>query len=197
MHTSSQPGLPAPDLTQFSLTGSFPDQALRLHSRTMMLALSFAIEDQVLLAPGAILIAAFQRFAYVVPQLKRYRRFTGASRQTYIFGLLDAELPSLPNVTQVPFTPASPLLHEWVVLVLGSNCSVGLFARDPDHTQPAMRSTHYQGTLVTDIERLDAIGRMLEPVLGREIVPPERNMDATRASVSRVQAALRAAMRKA
>jgi DICT domain-containing protein len=132
-------------LAAFSFATLIDERQRTLHSRKLMLALSYVIEDIAGETPSTTLIAAFQRYQLVRPQLARYTRLTPLLRQSYLIGIPDAELPALPNTELIPIQAGWPLLHEWVVLAIGPACSVGLVARDLEAAQPAQQARQFRG----------------------------------------------------
>jgi len=174
----------------------FVDERRRtIHSRRLMLALSRVIEDAAASAPGTTLIAAFQRFAFAIPQAPRYARLTPHLAETYLLGLADAQLPGWPNTTLVPIEPSWPLLHEWVVLAIGPACCVGLFAQDPAARQPAERTQQFTGCWTTDPEVLDAAWDGFFRALGQPRAAVQRDSRAVRVTNQRLQQQLRAQVR--
>ncbi len=102
-HTSS--------LSHVSLTGALDQSRLRLQSRSTMLAISYVLEDQAAQFAGTTLIAAFQRFSFIMPQLSRYRRIAPQLEHVYLIGVPDVDVPALPNTTFLPIEPTWPLMH--------------------------------------------------------------------------------------
>ena len=185
----------APALASFSFGATLGAQRLTLHSRQIMLALSYAIEDIAASVHDTTLIAAFQRLAFVRPQLKRYAALTPQLAHTYILGLPDAALPELPRTTVLPLEETWPTLHEWVVLATGPACCVGLFAQDGDADQPARRSRHYQGCWTTDATVVDTAAQAFLTAIGQPYQAQARDPRALQETTRRVQQAIAARLR--
>jgi hypothetical protein len=166
-------------LDTVSLTGALSSRKMRLHSRGMMLVLSHLIEDAAAEVEDTILIATFQRFSFMLPQIERYQRFAPRLAHTYVVGLPDVQLPSIPNVTYLPFNSTSPLIHEWVVIGIGPQCCVGLFARDREISQPARRSRTFEGQWTTNQDIIESSYKTLFRALGDNPPPIHRDELAT------------------
>jgi DICT domain-containing protein len=185
----------APTLAAFSFTAALGAQRMTLHSRQIMLALSYAIEDIAASVQDTTLIAAFQRLSFVRPQLARYTALTPQLAHTYILGLPDAALPALPHTTMLPLEETWPMLHQWVVLATGPACCVGLFAQDADADQPAQRSRHYQGCWTTDATLVDAAEESFLKAIGQPYRPQQRDARALQEATRRVQQAIATRLR--
>jgi DICT domain-containing protein len=190
LHHTDGERLGMPALAAFSFSAALGTQRRVLHSRQIMLALSYAIEEIVASVPDTTLIVAFQRLSFVRPQLKRYAALTPHLAHTYILGLPDIVLPELPHTTVIPLAETWPVLHEWVVLATGPACRAGLFAQDPDATQPAQRSRHFQGFWTADADIVDAAVAAFWNAMGQPRPPQPRDGPALRDTTRRVQQAI-------
>jgi DICT domain-containing protein len=174
-------------LAAFSFATLIDERQRTLHSRKLMLALSYVIEDIAGETPSTTLIAAFQRYQLVRPQLARYTRLTPQLRQSYLIGIPDAEIPALPNTELIPIQAGWPLLHEWVVLAIGPACSVGLVARDLEAAQPAQQARQFQGSWTTDPALVDSITSAFFTAIGRPPPAFTRDARATSRTTQRVR----------
>lgn len=163
MTPSKRSTLPAPDaghrptvtLATLSFTASLGSHHLSLHSRGMMLKLSYLIEDYAASETDTLLIAAFQRFSLFRHQLARYRRLAPHCRHVYVLGMPDEELPEVANVTFIAIDATWPLMHEWVVIANGPTCHIALCAYDHQRLQPARRPEHFQALWTTSVPLID------------------------------------------
>ncbi len=173
--TSLPDHMSAVTLATLSFTSSLDNYHLSLHSRSMMLNLSYLIEDYAASATDTLLIAAFQRFSFYRHQLARYRRLAPRCRHVYVIGMPDEKPPEVANVTYVPIEATWPLMHEWVVIADGPTCCIALCARDNKQLQPAHRTEHFQALWTTSVSLVDhavtsffmAIGQS-PPVIDRD-----------------------------
>ena len=182
----------APDspVAKFSFAANLSSLRRTLHSRKLMLALSFGIEDIAASVPGTTLIVAFQRLSLARPQMGRYALLTPKLVHTYIVGVPDVTLPELPNTTIVPIEPTWPLMHEWVVLANGPACSAGLFAYDHEISQPNEVSRRFQGAWTTDALITDTVQNLFLRAIGQPLVSRRRDQAALRQTTQRVQQVL-------
>jgi len=163
-------------LATLSFTSSLNNHHLSLHSRSMMLHLSYLIEDYAASETDTLLIASFQRFSLYRRQIGRYRRLAPRCRHVYILGMPDEQPPEVANVTYIPIAATWPLMHEWVVIASGPTCGIALCARDQQQLQPAHRSEHFQALWTTSVPLIDhavasffmAIGQS-PPVIDRDL----------------------------
>ncbi len=155
-------GLPAPAiqaLTTFSFAALLPDQPRILRSRSVMLALSYLIEDTAAASPNTSLIATFQRFSHYHRQLHRYRRLAPRLAQAFVLGFPDVPPAPLPGVTPIALAANWPLVHEWVVIALGPACAVALVACDEERRAPHGVSRSFHAVWTTNerlVERMAA-----------------------------------------
>jgi DICT domain-containing protein len=148
MQASSSPTrmLSQTGLASLSLTAQLDVSRLRLHSRTIMIALSHLIEEHAA-AAGAdtILIATFQRFSLLRAEAERYQSLAPRLGQVYALGVADTSPPTIPNTTIVPLEVTWPLVQEWVVIVSGPTICMALFAQDAEGFRLHKRSREYHG----------------------------------------------------
>lgn len=178
-------------LSRVSLTAALDRSRLCLQSRRTMLAISYVLEDQAAQFAGTTLIAAFQRFSFIVPQLSRYRRIAPHLEHIYLIGVPDIDVPVLPNTTFVPIETTWPLMHEWVVLANGPSCCAGLLARDEEALQPGKRSHTFNGLWTSQSEVIDKAAGTLFNALHQRYTPPVRNTREVITSTKLFQQAIR------
>jgi len=161
-----------------------------------MLVLSHVIEDTAARIPGTTLIATFQRWSLLRPQLDRYARLTPELAQTYIAGIADTPAPEFPKTTMLALAEEAPLIHEWVVIASGPRIAAALVARDRETCQPAGRSRWFAGLWTTDPTIVDQLAGDFFAALGETYQAPQRNTVASIAVARELQEDLRAAMRR-
>ena len=186
--------LPPPNasgLPTFAFAADLPVSLLRLHSRRMMLTLSYAIEEHAAASgPQTILIAAFQRLSLYRPQIERYARLAPQLAQVFVLGLPDISPPPIPNVTVLSIEASWPLAQEWAVIACGPACSAALISRDTEGFRPDRRSLRFAGRWSTDRREVTGVIRRFYATL--EQSPPLLQPD-ERASL-RSGAAIREAL---
>jgi len=142
-------------LDRFSFASFVEEQRKTLHSRSMMLALSFLIEDYAAQSPGTHLIVAFQRFSNYRRQIRRYRNIVPRLVQAFVMGFPDETPPELPNVTLVALEADWPLVHEWIVIAWGPMCAAALVAHDEEQCAPHRVSRRFQAVWTTSVAQIE------------------------------------------
>jgi DICT domain-containing protein len=183
-------------LDTFTFTTNLSPRQMSLHSRSAMLALSYIIEDTAARIPGTTLIAAFQRWALLRPQMERYARLTPDLAHTYIAGIADTPAPEFPKTTMLALSEDAPLIHEWVVIASGPRIAAALVARDRETCQPASRARSFAGLWTTDPALVDRLAGEFFTALGEQYPAPQRENVASIAVARELQDDLRAAMRR-
>ena len=93
-----------------------PDLEPRILSKRAMLAVSQAIEDECLAqAERPLLYAAFQRRQFYAPVARRWRELARTAYASYVFADFERMRRPGPGPVQVPLTPASPMMREWLL----------------------------------------------------------------------------------
>lgn len=185
------PPTASPALQSLSLSAALPADQLRLHSRSMMLTISFAIEDLAgASGPHTVLIATFQRLSLFQPQLERYARIAPRVAQVFVLGVPDVAPPPIPNLTVLPIAASWPLAQEWAVIASGPGCCAALITRDAEGFRPDQRSRRFAGRWSADRREVAAALARFYAALGQ--APPAAPSD-ERASL-RSSAAIRAAL---
>jgi DICT domain-containing protein len=147
---------PTPELATLALTGDLLPAQLRLHSRTTMIALSHAIEEQAAESgPETVLIATFQRLSLLRPEAARYARLAPRLAQVVALGVPDALLDPIPGVTVLPLDPSWPLAQEWAVIASGPRCCAALLSRDVEGFRLDRRSRRFAGRWTTEPAEVD------------------------------------------
>jgi DICT domain-containing protein len=168
-------------LDRFSFASFVEEQRKTLHSRSMMLALSFLIEDYAAQSPGTHLIVAFQRFSNYRRQIRRYRNIAPRLVQAFVMGFPDETPPELPNITLVALEADWPLVHEWIVIAWGPMCAAALVAHDEEQCAPHRVSRRFQAVWTTSVAQIEpmvtafyrAVGQST-PVFTRDLLAMQR-----------------------
>lgn len=167
----SLPPPSASGLPTFAFAADLPASQLRLHSRQMMLTLSYAIEDLAAASgPQTVLIATFQRLSLYRPQIARYANLAPQIAQVFVLGLPDISPPPIPKVTVLPIEASWPLTQEWAVIACGPTCSAALISRDTEGFRPDRRSLRFAGRWTTDRREVTGVIRRFYATLGQS--PP-------------------------
>lgn len=185
------PPTASPALQGLSLSAAIPADQLRLHSRSMMLAISYAIEDLAgVSGPQTVLVATFQRLSLFRPQIERYARLAPQIARVFVIGVPDVAPPPIPNLTVLPIESGWPLTQEWAVIASGPGCCAALITRDAEGFRPDQRSRRFAGRWSADRREVAAALARFYAALGQAPsgAPPDE-----RASL-RSSAAIRTAL---
>ncbi|MCS6842068.1 MAG: histidine kinase [Roseiflexus sp.] len=179
----------------FSFASFFQEQRKTLHSRRMMLALSYLIEDHAAASPETCLIAAFQRFSHYRRQLHRYRRFASRLSRVFVLGFPDEAPPQLPDVTTIALKAEWPLVHEWVVIAWGPTIAAALVASDEEQCAPYCLSRRFQAIWTTSSAQIEPMVTAFYHALGQPAPVFTRDMPATQRTTVAMQKDLTARLR--
>jgi len=106
-----------PNLSVHGLARRSSTQRSLPRHRYAMLIMSHEIEYTVIMgAARPRIFAGFQRMSRFLPQVDRYARIAPNAESVYVFGIMDAEPPPMPNVSYVPLDEGDQLANEWFVI---------------------------------------------------------------------------------
>jgi DICT domain-containing protein len=139
----------SPTLSVFELISDVPGHFLR-YKRTMI-DISNVIEDTAAAhTPSCLMWVGFQKFSLFAAQEQRYRRLAQSWKHCWIFGVEDAPLPNIPNVTPIAVTPDHPLAKEWFVIADGPAFGTALLAADTSGFAISDRQRRFMGLWSAD-----------------------------------------------
>jgi len=182
-------------LDRFSFASFVEEQRKTLHSRSMMLALSFLIEDYAAQSPGTHLIVAFQRFSNYRRQIRRYRNIVPRLVQAFVMGFPDETPPELPNVTLVALEADWPLVHEWIVIAWGPMCAAALVAHDEEQCAPHRVSRRFQAVWTTSVAQIEPMVTAFYRAVGQSTLVFTRDLLAMQRTTVAMQKELTARLR--
>jgi DICT domain-containing protein len=181
------------NLATLAFTGHLLPAQLRLHSRSTMIALSHAIEEQAAASgPETVLIATFQRLSLFQRESARYARLAPGLAQVFVIGVPDALTDPISGVNVLPIDQSWPLVEEWVVIASGPTCCAALLSRDAEGFRLNQRSRRFAGRWTTEPAEVDrALQRFYEaigqppPVVQREALASLQTAATIRRALSR------------
>lgn len=93
-------------------------QQTLVRQRWTMNAISYEIENMVLLdgLRGRV-FSSFQRMSRFLPQIPRYRQIAQRAESVYVMGIMDVDLPNLPNIHYIALPADAQLTKEWFVIL--------------------------------------------------------------------------------
>ncbi len=104
----------------------------QLYFKSSLVALSHAIEDQVLQGQGSPWVFAnFQKERYYRQEARRYRRISAVAQDVFVLATPETDFAQtdLPYHT-IPLDPADPLAQEWHVIVIDAHYTTCLVCRE-------------------------------------------------------------------
>ncbi len=114
------------------LIGDLPQLHPQLYFKSSLVALSHAMEDQVLAGQGRpIVFANFQKERYYRQEARRYHRISAVADAVYVLAAPETDFTreSVPYET-VALDPEDPLAQEWHLIVLDDSYATCLVCRE-------------------------------------------------------------------
>lgn len=111
---------------------SFPEKRPQLYFKSSLIALSHAMEDQVLAAgEDALVIASFQREKFYKQEAHRYLKIGQKCSQVYVLAAPESDFDNSSEVYEkVAFSLDDPLTQEWHLVVIAPNYTSCLVCRE-------------------------------------------------------------------
>ncbi|MEN9224198.1 MAG: DICT sensory domain-containing protein [Thermostichus sp. HHBFW_bins_43] len=138
------------------LLGALPHLRPQLYFKSSLVALSHAIEDQVLQGQGSPWVFAnFQKERYYRQEARRYRRISAIAQDVFVLATPETDFAQtgLPYHT-VPLDPADPLAQEWHVIVIDASYTTCLVCRERARVK---RSQSWGGSDMDTARQFDGI----------------------------------------
>lgn len=116
-----------------------PQLRSQIYFKASLMALSHAMEDQVLAASSEqpLLIASFQSERFYRQEADRYRQIAQRTDQLYVLAAPETDFANSSDCYEtVAFDPNDALSHEWHLVIIGQNYTTCLVCRE--RQSPAM-----------------------------------------------------------
>jgi len=125
------------------LVAALPHLRPQLYFKSSLVALSHAIEDQVLAEQGSpIVFANFQKERYYQQEAHRYARIARIAKQVFVLAVPETRFAQeITPYNRIALDGEDPLAQEWHVIALDPSYSLCLIAREklvsrrPDHAR--------------------------------------------------------------
>lgn len=112
------------------LLEALPHLRPQLYFKSSLVALSHAIEDQVLQGQGSPWVFAnFQKERYYRQEARRYRRIGAVAQDVFVLAAPDGAQADLPP-DFIPLDPEDPLAQEWHLIVIDAHYATCLVCRE-------------------------------------------------------------------
>lgn len=110
----------------------FPEKRPQLYFKSSLIALSHAMEDQVLAGGGdALVIASFQREKFYKQEAHRYLKIGQKCSHVYVLAAPESDFDNSSEVYEkIAFSPDDPLAQEWHLVVLTAHYTGCLVCRE-------------------------------------------------------------------
>ncbi|MGF1494153.1 MAG: DICT sensory domain-containing protein [Microcoleaceae cyanobacterium] len=120
------------------LTQAVPQLRPQIYFKSSLVALSHAMEDQVLASDECpLVIATFQRERFYRQEAHRYCRIAARSSHVYVMAAPETEFKNASkDYETIAFTPQDELAHEWNLVVLGQSYATCLVCTEKEHSAP-------------------------------------------------------------
>ncbi|MCJ2544348.1 DICT sensory domain-containing protein [Thermostichus vulcanus] len=128
----------------------------QLYFKSSLVALSHAIEDQVLQGQGSPWVFAnFQKERYYRQEARRYRRISAVAQDVFVLATPETDFAQtdLPYHT-IPLDPADPLAQEWHVIVIDASYATCLVCRERARVK---RNSSWGGSDMDTARQFDGI----------------------------------------
>lgn len=164
MHTFTiDPGFSVYQLARHSLR----DVSIVNGRRTMNI-ISNQIENSTLIdGAETVIFSAFQRYSKFRPQMKRYRKLAEQSKEIYIFGVPDEDLPPIENITYVPLKETDQLAKEWFLVSFGHDYFTALATEETTHIDDPDHQRTFKGAWSFDIAVVSMLYDSLSQAVNR------------------------------
>lgn len=99
-----------------------------------------------------VVFAGFQYISKFLPQVPRYREVAQYADHVYVFGVPDAPVPEIPNLTYVDLRPEWQLTKEWFVVSHGPHLSTALATEELSNFNDPDDQRRFNGFWIFDDE---------------------------------------------
>ncbi|MEN9222194.1 MAG: DICT sensory domain-containing protein, partial [Thermostichus sp. BF3_bins_97] len=138
------------------LLGVLPHLRPQLYFKSSLVALSHAIEDQVLQGQGSPWVFAnFQKERYYRQEARRYRRISAIAQDVFVLATPETDFAQtgLPYHT-IPLDPVDPLAQEWHLIVIDASYTTCLVCRERARVK---RSQSWGGSDMDTARQFDGV----------------------------------------
>mgnify|MGYP002713107352 CR=1 FL=1 len=123
-----------------------------INTRRTMNTISYEIENATLIdGTKTRIFAAFQRMSRFLPQVERYKKLAARSESIYVFGIPDATMPQIPNITYIHLEPQMQLAKEWFLVSYGQDYASALATEELTHIDNPDDERRFKGIWTFEI----------------------------------------------
>jgi DICT domain-containing protein len=139
-----------------------PELEPRLIAKSPLVALSHAIEDEMLArAERQVIFGCFQRVPFYRREEARWRELTQGARAAAVFADFDVAADPLTGPAEIPVAPGEPLSREWALVCYGERHAVCLAGRETasSRAEAAASARAFETVWTVDPEVVRGIAR--------------------------------------
>jgi DICT domain-containing protein len=149
-----------------------------LQDRKTMNTISYEMENATLVdGAGTRIFSGFQRMSKFLPQIKRYTRIAQKAEAVYVFGIMDVEVPEIPNITYIPLEKHFQLAKEWFLVSFGTPFASALATEELTNIDDADETRQFRGVWTFDLSMVTILDEWLtRTVDGKHVMLTEEDI---------------------
>ncbi len=152
---------------------ALPHLRPQLYFKSSLVALSHAMEDQILAGQGhPIVFANFQRERYYRQEARRYHRISTIAKQVYILAAPETDFTqsSVPYET-IALDLDDPLAQEWHLIILDQTYATCLICRERFHPRKSQMWQERETDAARQFEGIWSFDRQVVVTAARQLIP--------------------------
>jgi len=140
-----------------------------LQDRKTMNTISYEIENATLVdGAGTRIFSGFQRMSKFLPQIKRYTRMAQKAESVYVFGIMDVQLPEIPNITYIPLEKHFQLAKEWFLISFGTPFASALATEELTNIDDPDEIRQFRGVWTFDLSMVTILDEWITRTVDAE-----------------------------
>jgi len=141
-----------------------------LQDRKTMNTISYEIENATLVdSANTRIFAGFQKMSKFLPQIKRYTRIAQKAESVYVFGIMDVEVPEIPNIIYVPLEKHFQLSKEWFLVSFGKPFGSALATEELTNIDDPDEKRQFRGVWTFDVSMVAILDEWLNRTVDAQV----------------------------
>ncbi|MDX2077950.1 MAG: DICT sensory domain-containing protein [bacterium] len=142
-----------------------------LQDRKTMNTISYEIENATLVdSANTRIFAGFQKMSKFLPQIKRYTRIAQKAEAVYVFGIMDVEVPEIPNIIYVPLEKYFQLAKEWFLVSFGTPFGSALATEELTNIDDPDEQRQFRGVWTFDVSMVAILDEWLNRTVDAQAI---------------------------